>query len=158
MPYQPPTLVDSSEIGPDAYQEICDFVRDKITHLDRRLETFRTEKLPEYVRLYKARPKNENVDWPWPGAANLVIPIIGTSSDELLARVQAGIWMYDPLWSATMSGDTPTKDGEELKQIIQNFLMDMAYDPAELDLYRVSQSANHSAIKYGTGGIYTPYE
>jgi hypothetical protein len=158
MPYQPPTLVDSSEIGPDAYQEICDFVRDKVAHLDRRLETFRTEKLPEYVRLYKARPKNESVDWPWPGAANLVIPIIGTSSDELLARVQAGIWMYDPLWSATMSGDIPTKDGEELKQILQNFLMDMAYDPAELDLYRVSQSANHSAIKYGTGVIYTPYE
>jgi hypothetical protein len=57
-----------------------------------------------------------------------------------------------------MSGDIPTKDGEELKQILQNFLMDMAYDPAELDLYRVSQSANHSAIKYGTGVIYTPYE
>lgn len=158
MPYQPPTLVNSKEIGEDSYKEICLFVKDKIAHLDRRLQTFRTEKLPEYVRLYKARPKNTNVDWPWPGAANLVIPIIGTSSDELLARVQAGIWMYDPLWSATMSGDLPTKDGEDLKQIIQNFLMDMAYDPAELDLYRVSQSANHSAIKYGTGIIYTPYE
>ena len=66
--------------------------------------------------------------------------------------------MYEPLWSAVMSGDLPTKDGEELKQIIQNFLSDMAYDPAELDLYRVSQSANHSAIKYGTGVIYSPYE
>lgn len=158
MPYQPPTLVNSKEIGEDSYKEICLFIKDKIAHLDRRLQTFRTEKLPEYVRLYKARPKNENVDWPWPGAANLVIPIIGTSSDELLARIQAGIWMYDPLWSATMSGDLPTKDGEELKMIIQNFLMDMAYDPAELDLYRVSQSANHSAIKYGTGIVYTPYE
>ncbi len=158
MPYQPPTLVNSKEIGEDQYAEICLFIKDKIAHLDRRLQTFRTEKLPEYVRLYKARPKNQNVDWPWPGAANLVIPIIGTSSDELLARVQAGIWMYDPLWSATMSGDLPAKDGEDLKQIIQNFLMDMAYDPAELDLYRVSQSANHSAIKYGTGIIYTPYE
>lgn len=158
MPYQPPTLVNSAEIGKDAYEEICLFIKDKIAHLDRRLQTFRTQKLPEYVRLYKARPKNETVEWPWPGAANLVIPIIGTSSDELLARVQAGIWMYDPLWSATMSGDIPTKDGEDLKQIIQNFLMDMAYDPTELDLYRVSQSANHSAIKYGTGIIYTPYE
>lgn len=158
MPYQPPTLVNSKEIGEDSYAEICLFIKDKIAHLDRRLQTFRTEKLPEYVRLYKARPKNANVAWPWPNAANLVIPIIGTSSDELLARVQAGIWMYDPLWSATMSGDLPTKDGEDLKQIVQNFLMDMAYDPTELDLYRVSQSANHSAIKYGTGIIYTPYE
>ena len=158
MPYQPPTLVREEEFGKATYDKLCKFIEDKVTHLDRRLATFRTEKLPEYVRLYKARPKNTNVDWPWPGAANLVIPIIGTASDELLARVMGGIWMYDPLWSATLSGDLPTKDGEELKQIIQNFLMDMAYDPNELDLYRVHQSACHSAIKYGTGIIYTPYE
>jgi len=158
MPYQPPTLVTSKELGADEYKEICLFIKDKLAHLDRRLQTFRTEKLPEYVRLYKAKPKNETVSWPWEGAANLVIPIIGTSSDELLARVQAGIWMYDPLWTATMSGDIDTKDGEELKTIVQDFLMDMAYDPAELDLYRVSQSTNHSAIKYGTGVVVTPYE
>ena len=158
MPYQPPTLVNSDQIGKDAYAEICLFIKDKVAHLDRRLQTFRTEKLPEYVRLYKAKPKNTEVDWPWPGAANLVIPIIGTACDELLARVQAGIWSYDPLWSATMSGDLEGEDGEELKKIMQDFLMDMAYDPQELDYYRVSQSANHSAIKYGTGVIYTPYE
>ena len=158
MPYQPPTEVTEKEFGKDNYQALCDFIKDKIAHLDRRLQTFRTEKLPEYVRLYKARPKSKEADWPWPGAANLVIPIIGTASDELLARVMGGIYMYDPLWSATMSGDLPTKDGEELKQLTQNFLMDMAYDPKELDLYRVEQSAFHSAIKYGTGIIYTPYE
>ncbi len=158
MPYQPPTLVTEKLFGPDNYADLCMFIKDKCAHLDRRLQTFRTEKLPEYVRLYKAKPKNETKDFPWPGAANLVIPVIGTASDELLARVMGGIYMYDPLWSATMSGDLPTKDTEELKLIIQNFLMDQAYDPDELDLYRVEQSAWHSAIKYGTGVIYTPYE
>lgn len=163
MPYQPPQLVTDKTtgpgaIGPEHYQDLCTFIRDQIEHLDRRLLSFRDEKLPEYVRLYKARPKNKEVSWPWPGAANLVIPIIGTYSDELLARIMGGIWMYDPLWAATMSGDLPTNDGEELKQITQNFLMDMAYSPSELDLYRVEQSAFHSAIKYGTGIIYTPYE
>src|ERR1035441_6935617 len=57
MSYQPPTQVTPELIGPDNYREICDFIKDKIAHLDRRLQTFRTEKLPEYVRLYKARPK-----------------------------------------------------------------------------------------------------
>ncbi len=162
MPYQPPMLVTPGAgpggVGKDHYEELCTFIKDMVAHLDRRLDTFRKEKLPEYVRLYKARPKNTNVDWPWPGAANLVIPIIGTYSDELLARVMGGIWMYDPLWAATISGDIDSKDGEELKQIVQSFLMDMAYAPDELDLYRVEQSAFHSAIKYGTGIIYTPYE
>jgi hypothetical protein len=158
MPFQPPTEVTEKEFGRESYHDLCDFIKDKTAHLDRRLQTFRTEKLPEYVRLYKARPKNKEADWPWPGAANLVIPIIGTASDELLARIMGGIYMYDPLWSATISGDLPSKDGEELKQVVQNFLIDMAYDPDELDLYRVEQSAFHSAIKYGTGIIYTPYE
>lgn len=158
MPYQPPTLVTSSIVGVEAYEKLCHFIKEKSKHIDKRLLTFRTEKLPEYVRLYKARPKNENIDWPWPGAANLVIPIIGTYSDELLARIMGGIWMYDPLWATTISGDIATKDGEELKQVMQNFLMDMAYEPCELDLYRVEQSAFHSAIKYGTGVIFTPYE
>jgi hypothetical protein len=157
MPFQPPTLVDEKEFGAVNYAELCTFIKDKIAHLDRRLQSFRTEKLPEYVRLYKARPKNPEADWPWPGAANLVIPIIATSCDELLARVMS-IYMYDPLWASVISGDLASKDGEELKQIIQSFLMDMAYDPDELDLYRVEQSAFHSAIKYGTGIIYTPYE
>ncbi len=157
MPYQPPTLVSSAIIGKDGYEAICHFIRKKVEHLDRRLDNFRNQKLPEYVRLYKARPKTDNVDWPWPGAANLVIPIIATYSDELLARIMGGIWMYDPVWSTTLSGDIPTKDGEELKLITQNFLMDMAYDPDELDLYKTEQAFFHSATKYGTGIIYNPY-
>ena len=158
MPYQPPTKVTSKIVGEDNYAKLCHFIIEKSQHLDRRLENFRSQKLPEYIRLYKARPKTENVDWPWPGAANLVIPIIATYSDELLARIMGGIWMYDPLCDTVISGDIPTKDGEELKLIVQAFLMDMAYSPKELDLYKVEQAAFHSAIKYGTGVIYTPYE
>jgi hypothetical protein len=59
MPYQPPTQVTPKLIGEDNFNELCDFIKDKVAHLDRRLQTFRTEKLPEYVRLYKARPKNK---------------------------------------------------------------------------------------------------
>lgn len=158
MPFQPPTLVTSKITGEEGYEKLCDFIKKKCEHLDRRLENFRSQKLPEYVRLYKARPKTENVDWPWPGAANLVIPIIATYSDELLARIMGGIWMFDPLWSTTLSGDTPSKDGEDLKLQVQNFLMDMAYSPEELNLYQTEQAFFHSATKYGTGVIYTPYE
>jgi len=158
MPYSPPVLVKESEWGKEEYAELCRFIRDKVRHLDMRLQSFRTEKLPEYVRLYKGRPKNKEVDWPWPGAANLVIQLIGTFSDELLSRVIGAIYLYDPLWTASMSGDTPDAEGADETNIIQQFLMDMAYDPDELDLYRVEQAMYHSAIKYGTGLIYTPME
>lgn len=158
MPYQPPVLVNTTLFGIDEYADLCKYIEEQVAHLDRRLASFRTDKLPEMVRLYKGKPKNKEVDWPWPGAANLVVQLIGTFSDELLSRVIGGIYLYDPLWTASLQGDTPDKDGDSLKQAVERFMMDEAYDPDSLDLYRVEQAAYHSAIKYGTGGIYLPYE
>jgi len=158
MPYQPPILVTKENFGDSDYDDLCEFIKEKVKHLDRRLQSFRTDKLPEMVRLYKGKPKNKEVEWPWPGAANLVIQLIGTFSDELLSRIVGGIYMYDPLWTVVLFGDTPDGEGDELKQITERFLMDEAYDPERLDLYRAEQGAFHSACKYGTGGIYTPWE
>jgi hypothetical protein len=158
LPYNPPIRVTPKEFGADEYRELCRFIREKVDHLDRRLSTFRSSTLPEYVRLYKGKPKTENIDWPWEGASNLVVQLIGTFSDELLARQMAGIWMYEPLWTANLAGDTPSKEGEEMKEMYQTLLQDMAYDPQELDLYRVEQGAFHSANKYGTGVINFPWE
>jgi hypothetical protein len=158
MPFNPPILVKRKDFGADEYDELCKFIKENIEHYDRRLSTFRSSTLPEYVRLYKGKPKNDNVDWPWEGASNLVVQLIGTFSDELLARQMAGIWMYDPLFTANLAGDTPSKDGEEMKEIYQTMLSDFAYDPQELDLYRVEQGAFHSANKYGTGVIHFPWE
>jgi len=158
VPFNPPIRVSPKDFGKDNYDDLCRFIKEKIEHLDRRLSTFRTSTLPEYVRLYKGKPKSDNISWPWDNASNLVVQLIGTFSDELLARQMAGIWMYDPLWTANLAGDTPTKEGEEMKEVYQNLLQDMAYDPQELDLYRVEQGAFHSANKYGTGVVHFPWE
>jgi hypothetical protein len=158
MAYNPPIQVKESTFGKDAYKDLCVFIEEKIEHLDRRLSTFRTETLPEYFRIYKGKPKNEEVDWPWEGASNLVIQLCGTFCDELLSRQMGGIYMYEPLWTAMLSGDTPDKQGEDFKEIYQTFLSDMAYDPDELDLYRVEQGFFQSANKYGTGVVHFPWE
>lgn len=158
MPYSPPILLKKSDFGSEEYRAICEFIEEKVEHLDRRLQTFRTSTLPEYIRLYKGRPKQEVADWPWEGASNLQIPLIGTYTDELLARTMGGIWMYDPLWTAMLAGDTPSKDGEEMKEMYQTFLSDMAYDSEELDLYRVEQAMFTSANKNGTGVVHFPWE
>jgi hypothetical protein len=113
--------------------------------------------LPEYVRLYKGIPKNAEAEFPWPGAANLIIQLIGTFCDELLSRVMA-IYMFDPLWTVHISGDSADQTGEDMKKMLQQFLMDEAYDPASLDMYRVEQAVFNSAIKYGNGVIEFPWE
>lgn len=158
MAYNPPILLKPETFGKDEYAAIEEFIREKVEHLDRRLNTFRTSTLPEYLKLYKGRPKKDVADWPWEGASNLVIPLVGTYSDELLARITGGIWMYDPLWVADLAGDTPSQDGEEQKEVYQKFMQDMAYDPEELDLYRVEQGLYLSASRNGTGVVHFPWE
>jgi hypothetical protein len=66
--------------------------------------------------------------------------------------------MYDPLFAISLSGDTMDMMGEEMKKVLEKFLMDEAYDPASLDFYRVEQAFFNSAIKYGTGVMEFPWE
>jgi hypothetical protein len=161
MPYPAPTLVKADSISGFSASDIEDlhsFIRSNVKSIDSKLETFRNQKLPEYVKLYKGIPKEREVDFPWPGAANLVIQLIGTFCDELLSRILGAIYMYDPLFSISLSGDAPSKDGEEMKRVLEKFLMDEAYDPTSLDFYRSEQAFFNSAIKYGTGVMEFPWE
>lgn len=161
MPYPAPTLVRADEISGFSASDITDlheFIRSNVKSINSKLMTFRDQKLPEYVRLYKGIPKEREVDFPWPGAANLVIQLVGTFCDELLSRILGAIYMYDPLFSISLSGDAPSKDGEEMKRVLEKFLMDEAYDPTSLDFYRVEQAFFNSAIKYGTGIMEFPWE
>src|SRR5208337_3631926 len=104
-------------------------IRSNIKFTDSKLQVFRDDKLPEMVRLYKGVPKEREISFPWPGAANLVIQLIGTFSDELLSRIMGSIYQYDPLFFIEILGDNPSQDAIEQKQILEKFLMDEAYDP-----------------------------
>ena len=157
MPYPAPTRV-SDVFSEEEYEDLCSYIERKVKSIDSKLENFRNEKLPEYVRIYQGIPKEEDTSFPWPGAANLVIQLVGTFCDELLSRVIGSTFMYDPLFPVTLSGDTPDAKGGEQKKLIEKFLMDESYDPNSLDLYRVENAFYNSAIKYGTGVMNLPWE
>ena len=82
----------------DDVKDLETYIRENIKAINSKLQSFRDQKLPEYVRLYKGIPKNMEQDFPWPGAANLVIQLVGTFCDELLSRILGAIYMYDPLF------------------------------------------------------------
>lgn len=162
MPFPAPTKVKANDgisgFTSEDIKDLLDFIKHNVKSIDDKLDSFRTQRLPEYVRLYKGIPKDKEASFPWPGAANLVIQLIGTFCDELLARTLGGMYLYDPLFSISLSGDAPDKTGEEMKRVLEKFLMDEAYDPASLDFYRYESSFYNSAIKYGTGVGEFPWE
>lgn len=164
MPFPAPTLITKAVspqgeklFSPEELHRFEEYIKENVKSINSKLENFRSNKLPEYVRLYKGKPKNAEAEFPWPGAANLIIQLIGTFCDELLSRVMA-IYLYDPLWTIHISGDNADQSGVDQQKMLEKFMMDEAYDPKSLNTYPVEQAFFGSAIKYGVGIMEFPWE
>ena len=142
--------------GAQAEEEMWGWVEETTRYWYDRTKHFRDNKLKEFARLYKGIPITDTRDIPWPGASNIEIQVVATNSDQLLARVMA-IYMTEPLWSAKVFGDLDNGKGVDQKNAIENFLGNMALEPAELDFYRVEESWFSGTIRNGTGVIKFPW-
>lgn len=163
MTFPAPKKVTKEDFGKDEFDNLLLYIRDKVKYLMARTRGLRETLIPKWHRIYHATPAEIVATWPWPGASNLVIPIAGTYSDELLSRVMASIYQTDPLFVAKLLGDfgEPTdspNSGEAQRSMIESFLQDFSFEPEELDLYRVEETGFASAIRYGTGIFKFPWE
>jgi hypothetical protein len=154
MPFPVPQQVDYST---DDLAILTKYIKDKIEYISAKSKGLREQQLPKWARNYKGEPAEDTKTFPWEGASNLVIQLIGTHCDELLARIMS-IYMTNPLFSAKLLGDFDKGEGNEMREIIEEFLVNVAMEPSELDLYRVEETWWSSAIKYGTGVVKFPYE
>lgn len=157
MPFPDPLSITKYFTSPDEIAKITKYVKNQTKFLREKTEMLRTNLLPEWIRLYKGTPEVDRKTFPWPEASNLVIQLAATHADELLARVMA-IYNSDQLWTASILSDWDEGDGEDERELLEKFLSDMAFDPEELDLYRVQETWFGSTIKYGTGIIKFPWE
>lgn len=155
-----PKRVSSEEFGEAEYGALLLYIEDKVKYVKAKCRGIREDLMPKWVRIYRGVPAEKNKTWPWPGASNLVIQVAATFSDELLARVMA-MYATDPLFNAKLLGDfdeETNSSGEDQAQDLEYFLQDCAYEPEELDLYRVEETGFSSAIRFGTGVFKFPWE
>jgi hypothetical protein len=143
------------DFGKDASEDMWRYVEETTEFWKNKFKPFFENKLPEFARIYKGTPLNETKNTPWPNAANNVIQVVGTHSDQLLSRVMS-IYMVDPVWQAKVFGELP--DSEEQKNLFEGFMSDMALSSDELDLYRTEEVWFSGAIRNGTNIIKFPWE
>src|SRR6202012_5149175 len=113
-----------------ALDDFWKHVEENVEYWLNRTKNYRENTLKEYARLYKGTPIEKEKNTPWPNAANNVIQIIATDSDQLLSRVMA-IYMIDPLWACKLYGDYETASGisaEDMRLEFERFMIDMAMD------------------------------
>lgn len=57
------------------------------------------ERLDRWQDAYDGKPERKRKDFPWPGACNVVIPLIGIAVDSIVARIVNTLFSVEPFWS-----------------------------------------------------------
>jgi hypothetical protein len=154
----PRVRLQKVQFGQDGNAAMWKHVEDNARYWLDKTRHFRTVTLKKYARLYKGVPLQENKSTPWPNASNNVIQVIATHCDQLLARVMA-LYLVQPLWPVKLLGDLDeAEEATELKDVMEGFLGDAAFDTDELDMYRTEQTWFSGACRNGTSIVKTPYK
>jgi hypothetical protein len=113
--------------------------------------------VPEWRRLASGKPREENKSWPFENCSNLVHPIIGESSDELSARVLQLIWAISPIiyyrYFTHGVDSAAAHRNTQKSRLLESFIDYVAYEPNELDLYRVENLWFHDSTDIGTAWV-----
>ena len=91
-------MIPYNELNQAAAYQLMEYLRQEITRAlnERRpLE----ERWLRWQRLYKAIPEREIKEFPFYGAANLVLPLIATDVDTIFSRIMGILFEPDNLWS-----------------------------------------------------------
>lgn len=141
------------------YEAMLGYVKEQVEYLVRTWQSFWQEKLPEWRRTYKGLPRNEHLDFPWENASNLVIQVIGTSVDNIVARIVGSTFQLRPIAPVSIVGDWPKDfDAEQYRSVLEQALDEFGLDPQILDLYSRVQLWFTDAVKFGTKVVKTPWE
>ena len=108
-------------------------------------------RLAEWERLYEARPLVKTKTEPWVGASNLIVPVIATAADAVLARVLNAVFGGKKLWTGI---------GKSAKWVgLANPMEDWLdwVGKEVLHMYRFCQSWFLSMVKTGTGIAKMPW-
>lgn len=101
------------------------------------------EQLDEWDRAYVGTPKVKKRQFPWPGAANIEVPVIGVAVDSINARVLNTVFAMEPFWSVkALSAQL-----DEVAKPIEGYL-DWSRK-VEYNLYRQARTHTNELTKYG---------
>ena len=105
----------------------------------------REDRLIEWQRAYDGDPMQRRKTFPWPGAANLNIPLVGIAVDSITARVVNTIFAPRPFWTVMPL----RKEVDQFAKPIEGYL-DWS-QKNEMDLYRKVRANSLETIKFGWG-------
>src|SRR5882672_10454931 len=145
------------KFGADGEEKLCRHLKSRILALEDGLSQLHEDKITKWRKAYEATPREAVRDFPFYNASNLVVPIIATFSDTLLARVMSAVLKTKPMWFSKIYGVHKDID-DSVRMALQEYMEYVGIEPTELDLYRVYHEWFGDAIQYGTSLLKCPHE
>src|SRR5215831_11435556 len=121
-------------------------LRDKLdSELEEALDehTPREAQINEWQRAYDGEPRQRVRNFPWPHAANLEVPLIGFTTDSIVARIMNTIFTMEPFWTVRPL----RKEVDKLAKPVEHYL-DWSRK-AEYNLYQQLKPAVIQCTKFG---------
>jgi hypothetical protein len=147
----------TAKLSPEKQDALAVYLKRRVSELKDSMKELYEQKITKWRMAYEARPAEEQRQFPFQNASNLIIPLIAIHTDTLHAQLMAAIFKTQPIIVAKILGDFGT-ESDELKEAYEEFMQYVAIEPSELDLYRVYNEGFRECIKYGTITFKSPWE
>lgn len=144
----------SKHFGKDRLLEIEKYVDERLTALKMSLSDLRERKITKWRRIYQGMPLEKTKSFPWQNASNVVIQLVGSFADQMLAKWLMSIFGMDPLWQVNLNGIWEREErAEEQRAAVQEWLIFSGMEPGYLNLLPKYQAWGSTVIRYGLGAM-----
>jgi len=117
-----------------------------------RLHVEREDRLTKWQKAYDGEPASPKKDFPWPGACNVVIPLIGIAVDSIVARIVNTLFSVEPFWTVR-----PLRpEMERFAKPVESFLEWSRQ--SEYNMYREVRRWAPEVVKFGWGYLKVPWD
>jgi hypothetical protein len=143
-------MIPPEQLNPGAVQLLVEYLSEEIHRAlgERRpLE----EKWKRWHSAYKAEPEQDVKTFPFYGASNLVIPVIGTDVDVIYARLMGILFAPDNFFSTRAKQPEMVDFAPRLQEFLQ------AVQFKELNIFEAVADFSLECIKLGTAVLKTRY-
>lgn len=138
----------------DKVAEIEGYVRDRLQSRIRGLSGIRTDKITKWRKVYAGTPREKTKSFPWQNASNVVIKLVRSFSDQLVAKIVMGTVAMDPIFVAELVGEFQREErAEEQRTAIEGWMALASLEPNRLNLIPKYSIWIRNMVKYGFGAI-----
>ena len=146
-----------TKFSAEVQEAIKKWVHEKIRVYKKQLERLNKHEIPRFRDIADGQPKEREKSFPFEGCSNLVVQLVGQTIDDIAARVMAIVYLTSPIaiyrWLEKAPDSQAAQHNLNKCRSLETFFDYVAYEPTELDLYRIENIWFADSSRLGTAFV-----